>query len=355
MVSHGCDGSIPMGGTMRAVFAKDGRINVEEKPLPQLGEGQVLIRSRACGICGSDLHLFKMGDAVLAGSSGSRELYLGHEFAGEIAAFGPGTGHAFKKGDRVCSVPFVETSSGAIGVGVNDQTLGAYSEYFVLSENHLIAVPDEMPDEAVALAEPLAVGIHAVERADLVDGQVALVLGCGPIGLACIAALRMKGVQTIVASDPIASKRVLAKNIGATETIDPTNNDEYAAATELSNGSPIVIIECIGATKLLRSIIERTPAKSTLVIAGVHTDEISFNPFQCTMQELNIHFAFYYSDQEYRAAFDALADGVVDWSPMITGKVGYDGIDAAFQTLMKPNEHVKVIIEPWRTGALQEV
>ena len=340
---------------MRTVFAKDGRVHSVDRPLPELQEGQVLIKSRACGICGSDLHLFKMGDALFEGSKGPRELYLGHEFVGEIEAFGPGTEGELGKGARVCSIPFLITENGQVGVGVGDQILGAYSEYFVLSEEHLIPVPDGVPDEAVALAEPLAVGIHAVERGNIKQNQVALVLGCGPIGLACIAALRMKGIDGIVASDPIESKRQLAARMGAILTIDPSTGDEFEAATELAGDAPIIVYECIGATKLLRSIIERTPARSTLVIAGVHTDEITINPMRFALNELNINFSIYYTAREYKTAFDAMANNVIHWQPLVTGKVGYDGINDAFSVLMGPNEHVKVIIEPQRRGPLEAV
>lgn len=340
---------------MRTVFAKGGQIRFEDRTVPDLLEGQVLVKSRACGICGSDLHLFRMGDAVLAGSEGPGELYLGHEFAGEVEALGPGTKGTFKKGARVCSVPFVSTESGSTGVGVGDQVLGAYSEYFVLDEASLIEIPEGVADEAASLAEPLAVGIHAVARGNIQAGQTALVLGCGPIGLSTIAALKLKGIETIVAADPLASKRALAEKLGASRTIDPSAADEFAAALELSGGAPIVVYECIGVSRLLRSIIDRTPDKSTLVVAGVHTDDIEFNPFACMAKEMNINFAFYYSPEEYHAAFDALAGGRVDWELMVTGKVGYDGIDDAFRTLMGPNEHVKVIIEPWRSGALERI
>ncbi|MEM7284756.1 MAG: alcohol dehydrogenase catalytic domain-containing protein, partial [Actinomycetota bacterium] len=266
---------------MRSVLIRGGAIVVEDQPVPQPGPGQVLVRSRACGICGSDLHMVRHHDEMFemrkrTGRVGADEteappIFLGHELAGEVAALGPGADrHAV--GTRVASVPFVMGPDGEmVGVGTTESVYGAFSEYFVLNEATLIPVPDAVPDEAVALAEPLAVGVHAVARGEVGADDAVLVVGAGPVGLAVIAALRMRGVVTIVASDPVAGRRDMALAMGASEVTDPAGAVEMERIAELAGDSRVVIIECAGVTPLIASIIERAPAKACVVFAGVHT------------------------------------------------------------------------------------
>ena len=350
---------------MRSVVVRDGAIVVEEQPVPEPGPGQVLVRSRACGICGSDLHMVRHYDEMfeMRKRSGRAEpdateappIFLGHELAGEVAAHGPGTGtHAV--GTRVASVPFVMGPDGEmVGVGTNEAVYGAFSEYFVLNEATLIPVPDEVTDEAVALAEPLAVGVHAVARGDVAAGDSVLVIGAGPVGLAVIAALRMRGVETIVASDPVAGRRDMAAAMGASEVIDPTDGDEMERIAELADGGRAVIIECAGVTPLIPSIIERAPAKACVVFAGVHTADVTISPAFAMTKELDLRFTFYYTPEEYAEAFRALAADELEWRPMVTGTVGLDGVADAFETLFGPNDHVKIMVQPWRDGGLETV
>lgn len=346
---------------MQSVVVRDGAIVVEQCDVPQPGPGQVLVKSRACGICGSDLHMVRHFDEMFemrkrsgrADGDNAPDIYLGHELAGEVVAHGPGTG-AIGVGTRVASVPFVVTDAGEVeGVGTNERVYGAFSQYFLLNEATLIPVPDGVPDEAVALAEPLAVGVHAVARGDVEATDVALVIGCGPVGLAVIAALRMRGVETIVASDPVETRRQMATEMGATHNADPTVDDEMALVEELAAGGQVVVMECAGITPLIASIIERAPAKSRVVFAGVHTADVTISPAFAMTKELDLRFTFYYSPEEYAAAFEALAAGDLEWRPLVTGAVGIDGVAEAFETLLGPNDHIKIMVEPWRTGGLE--
>lgn len=350
---------------MRSVVVRGGDIVVEDQPVPVPGPGQVLVRSRACGICGSDLHMVRHYDEMVetrkrAGrvdpdQSDAPPVFLGHELAGEVAAHGPGTG-VHPVGTRVASVPFVMGPDGEmVGVGTNDAVFGAFSEYFVLNEATLIPVPDDVPDEAVALAEPLAVGVHAVARGDVGEGDSVLVIGAGPVGLAVIAALRMRGVETILASDPVVGRRDLAVAMGALEATDPAEVDEMQRIGELAGGGRVVIVECAGVTPLIASIIERAPAKACVVFAGVHTADVTISPAFAMTKELDLRFTFYYTPDEYAEAFRSLAADELEWRPLVTGTVGLDGVADAFATLFGPNEHVKIMVQPWRDGALEVV
>jgi (R,R)-butanediol dehydrogenase / meso-butanediol dehydrogenase / diacetyl reductase len=349
--------------SMKSIVMQNGRLRLEEIAMPVPGPGQVLVRSRACGICGSDLHLTRHTDEILGvyaalgivgeDATGDPRIMLGHEFSAEIVSYGPDTEQRLPVGSRVTSVPFLLSEGVELGVGVTPAVHGAYSEYFLLQEALLLPIPDNVPDEAAAMAEPLAVGLHAVNRAAVAKDEVALVAGCGPIGLACIVALRMQGVQTIIASDPRADKLALALQFGATHTVNPSTDDEMQMCATLGGDQRSVIFECVGVATLVPDFLQRAPQKSCIVFTGIHTADITFNIAFATVKELDVKFSYYYQPGEFADALQSLADSEVDWKAMCTGRVGIDGVPDAFDVLLKPNDHIKVIIEPWRSGGLE--
>ena len=345
--------------TMNALVMRDGEVQLETAPVP--GPGEILVKSLACGVCGSDLHITRHADEVFAlykkigamsdDEDGDTSIMLGHEYCAEIVSYGPDTRQSLPVGARVTSVPLLMTRQGA-GIGVMPGTGGAYSEYFVIDEQLVLPVPDNVPATAAALTEPLAVGLHAVNRSAIQPGDVALVAGCGAIGLAVIAALKARGVETVVASDPQPHKREAAMVMGAGHAVNPAEEDEMALAAELAGEHRVVIYECIGIHQFIGSFIERAPARAVLVITGIHTADIQVNYAFATVKEMDIRFTYYYTPEEFAQCLQAIADGTINWQPMLTGTVGIDGAEAAFKTLLAPNEHIKVVIEPWREGKL---
>src|SRR5207244_5921032 len=151
----------------------------------------------------------------------SRDIVFGHEFCCEVLDYGPGTTGEFKAGTKVCSLPALLTTEGPQGIGYSNDNVGAYAERMLLSEALLLEVPNGLAPEHAALTEPLAVGVHAVAKANISGGEVPLVIGCGPVGLAVIAALRIKGLHPIVAADYSPARRALAARLGADIVVDP--------------------------------------------------------------------------------------------------------------------------------------
>jgi (R,R)-butanediol dehydrogenase/meso-butanediol dehydrogenase/diacetyl reductase len=353
--------------TMNAIMMQDGAINLERVSIPEPTAGQVLVRSLACGICGSDIHLARHSDEVFdfyrkigvmpAALDDHTPVMLGHEFCAEIVRYGPDTQQVLPIGDRVTSVPIL-LSQNAAGVGVTPGISGAYSEYFILDEALLLSVPEHVPATAATLAEPLAVGLHAVNRSKIKANDTALIVGCGSIGLAVISALKLKGIRNIVAADLQVDKLSKAKVFGASITVNPSQQDEVAFATEYAGDSGgngrLVIFECVGLHTLIDSFIRRAPAHATLVVTGIHTATASINYAYATIKELDILFSYYYHPEEFSECLNNLTDGKIPWQEMLTGNVGIDGVSDAFEQLMKPNNHIKVVIEPWRNGKLQK-
>ncbi|QYJ79096.1 zinc-binding dehydrogenase [Shewanella acanthi] len=347
---------------MNAIVMQDGEVTLQQVELPTPQAGQVLVRSLACGICGSDIHITRHYSEVFSfyrklgvmpeGVDDHAPVMLGHEFCAEVVEFGPQTQQTLAVGTRVTSVPFLLSQNGA-GVGVTPGVNGAYSEYFILDEALLMPVPDDLPSEAVALAEPLAVGLHAVNRGEVGVDDTAIVVGCGPIGLAAITALHLRGVRNIIAADLQSEKLELAREFGATHTVNPGEQDEVAYATEIAAGNRVVIFECVGIHKLIEGFVKRAPAKATIVVTGIHTADANINYAYATVKELDMRFSYYYQPEEFAQCLQELAEGKVPWRKLLTGKVGMDGVSGAFKQLMKPNPHIKVVIEPWRNGELE--
>jgi len=338
---------------MKVVIVRDRALVVEEIPTPTPGSGQVLVKVRSCGICGSDLHLFKHGPELVAQAKAAglpheaidHDLVMGHEFVAEIVEFGPGCQQTLSIGDRVCSMPFLQQGDHIAPIGATKTTTGAYAEYMLLTEAILLPVPDGMSDDAAALAEPLAIGIHAVAKAQITEADVALVIGCGPIGLAVIAALKMQGVTTIIASDYSARRRELAEQMGATQVINPATASPYQSLQNLG-ALKNVIFECVGIKGLIGQIVNEAPRLTRIIVAGVCMEEDNFAPMVAVSKELLLQFVTYYQQQEFAAALEALANNKINWRPWITGKVDLHGVAKAFEELKNPELHAKILIEP---------
>jgi len=218
---------------MRAALMQEGRIWVDTIPDPEPGPGEVLVKSIACGICGSDLHAAQHTHEFVKTSQEAGGTFklttldpvvLGHEFCVEVLAYGPETRGQLPIGSLVCSAP-VLLRDPMVPVGYSNEYPGGFVEYMVLSESMLVPVPAGTPATAAALPEPMAVGYHAVNKARLESGDAALVMGCGPVGLTVITALRSEGVKPVIAADFSPERRRLAALQGADLVIDPAAED----------------------------------------------------------------------------------------------------------------------------------
>ena len=205
---------------MRAVTMQDAKLTVAMIADPVPGPGEVLVDVLACGICGTDLHCAAHGPELNAATKGaagielmdlSRPIVFGHEFVGRVVSYGPGTEARIPVGRRVVSMPVLPREQPVLLGFAGPEAPGAYAERMVLSEPLLIEVPDHVSTEVAALTEPLAVAYRTVARAELASNDVPLVVGCGPIGLAVIAVLKMEGVGPIVACEFSAERRALAQ------------------------------------------------------------------------------------------------------------------------------------------------
>lgn len=262
---------------------------------------------------------------------------------------------------------------------------GAYAEQVVVEESLAIEVPNGLPPRISALTEPLAVGLHAVRRGEVKKRDVAIVIGCGPVGLAVIAMLKASGVREIIASDFSPGRRELASRLGADLIVDPATDSPYAtaanygqmlrtsealeaalgameklrrlplpwwqvwrAAEALGPGKPNrpVIFECVGVPGVIDEIISSAPLFSRVVVVGLCMGGDRIRPAMAINKEIDLRFVVGYTPPEFRESLQLLAEGEIDPAPMVTGEVGLDGVGDAFEALGDPARHAKILIDP---------
>ena len=342
---------------MRATVLKNGSFITETCERPTPGSGEVLVKVRSCGICGSDLHLFKhqrdtiekarsLGADVSELERGFSEgVVLGHEFVGEVVAFGPDTRQVLTIGDRVVSMPFVVKGGAPVLIGSNPETSGAYAQYMTLTEAMLLKVDSDIATEAAAFVEPLGIAVHAVNKSGIGPGAAAAVVGAGPIGLSIIAVLRERGVETIIASDLSPTRQRLALTMGATEAVNGAETSVVAKAA--ASGRPLFIFENTGAPGMLHRLVLEAPQNAHLVVTGIAPGEESFLPMVAIMKEISMTFVIYYTQDEFAHALDLIGSGSFNWRAMHTGTVGLSEIPQAFADLRDPERHAKILIDPW--------
>jgi threonine dehydrogenase-like Zn-dependent dehydrogenase len=359
---------------MRAAVFRNGSIVVDTLPDPKPVEGQVLVRTRACGICGSDLHAARhtrqfVDMAKRAGNrwamDADRDVVFGHEFCCEVVEYGPRTPARLAPGTLVCSMPLTLAGETVQGIGYSNDIAGGFAQYMPLADRMLLPVPNGLPAASAALTEPMAVGWHAVQQARLAPEDVPLVIGCGPVGLAVIAGLVIKNVHPIIAADFSPARRELALKIGADVVIDPAQTSPYESWQQAATPPgydpsryaqlfgtgpkqrPGVIFECVGVPGVIQQVLEGAPAGARVVVVGVCMQTDRFEPFFGIVKQLNVQFVLAYTAQEFAESLHHIAEGKVDISPMVTGSVGLNGVSDAFAELANPERHAKVMVDPW--------
>lgn len=323
-----------------------GQVRLDRVELGDCGPRDAVVDVRACGLCGSDLSYIRMGG--LAGPGGE-PMPLGHEMAGVVSRVGAEvTGVAV--GDRVVVHPG-DDDLGRIGNGSAEGGLG---ESVLVRDaargGRLFPVPAGMSLEVAALAEPVAVGMHAAEQADVRPDDRVAVFGCGPIGLAAIATMADRGLTGIVGVDPSATRRALAEHLGAAATVDPAAQSVWRELGRLHGDAAWAYgrapatdayIEASGSDAVLSGILDRCGPRSRISVVALHYAPVPVNFVGVLMKELTIR-----GSMEYPARFADAVDLLArrDLSALITDRFPLADIDRALQLLTDSRECGKVLI-----------
>jgi threonine dehydrogenase-like Zn-dependent dehydrogenase len=377
---------------MKAVVCENTKLEVVDLPAPEPAKGQVLVDVLRCGICGSDLHARHHADQaadvlVEAGYDGfmrsDQRVVLGHEFCGEVADYGPKCRKKIATGTPVAALPLRRHGDDVHAIGLSAATPGAYAEQVVVEESLMFPIPNGLAPDLAVLTEPMAVGWHAVRRSEIGRRDVAIVIGCGPIGLAVICMLKARGVRTIVASDLSRARRELAAACGADVVVDPHDASPYEAAGDRGHLRTVpagvelvmstmeklgripvwhhvwraaealgarpkspVVFECVGVPGIIDGIVASAPLLSRVVVVGVCMEPDRIRPAMAVNKEIDMRFVVGYTPLEFRDTLHMLAEGKVNAAPLVTGTVGLPGVENAFDALADPETHAKILIDP---------
>jgi threonine dehydrogenase-like Zn-dependent dehydrogenase len=351
---------------MRAAVLREGRFEVREIPDPTPGPGEILVRTCACAICASDLHFMDHPEAILENDTGMQryapdeDIVMGHEYVAEIVDYGPNTERKWKPGTRVSSVPVLIRQGGPKIIGYNPETPGGFGEYFLMSEAITQVVPTDLPSELMCIADAMAVGWYYVRRANVQPNETPLVIGCGAIGLSAIAALKRRGIGPILAADFVESRRETALAMGADIVIDPAEISPFRKWKEIAYGDPdkarevwgavtargCVVFECVGVPGVLDSIIKNCERETRIFSAGGAPQGDHIHTMVAKNKGLNIQFGGGPSGPDWNEAFQEVANGRLDVTPMLGRVVGLIEMPQAINDARDANGPARIVLDP---------
>lgn len=341
---------------MKAAFIVNNEVHVGELPDPVPSRGQALVRTHSCGLCASEAHFLHAGQNVVdlsrkhggpyAGLELSRPFVPGHEYVGEVIDYGPGSRRTVKPGRRVTSVPIMRQSGAHAVIGFNHDCPGGFGEYMLLDEDMLLEVPSDLDDDMAAMTEPLAVGLEHARRGKPTGDDVALVIGCGAIGLGVIAGLRLMGVSPIVAADFHEERRAVAIRMGADIALDPRELSPYEPIADLGMRQVNLVYECVGMPGLLQQIIQSVAFDARIVMGGYCMEPEQLLVFSAQNKRLTVHFAGGEEPQDMELALRSIADGTIDVTPWLGARIGLTGVGLALEQMSGPFAAIRTVVDP---------
>lgn len=336
-----------------AVFYGKHDMRVEESPMPKVGAEDVLIQVKACGICGTDVHIYE-------GDKGAAEVtpptILGHEFSGVVAEVGSAVTNV-KVGDRVCIDPncycgtcdfcrngIAHYCTDMIGYGTTVN--GGFAEYCSVNQRQVYKLGDHTTFEQGAMTEPVACCLHGMDMCNIHPGSSVVIIGGGMIGLLMLQLARLAGAARTALLEPVASKRDVAKKLGADICIDPIHEDVKAALAAAGMTWVNTVIECVGRTSTIEQAIDIVGNKGTVMMFGLTKpdDTISLKPFEVFQKEIELK-ASYINPYTQKRALELIDSGRLDVSSMV---YAVESLDNLAEILAKPELRAngKYIISP---------
>ena len=345
-----------MSQTMQAfVLYKPHDLRLEERPIPAISADQVLVRIRAVGVCGSDVHYWhsgRIGPVVV-----KKPMILGHECAGEVVNVGANVAH-LRVGDRVALEPGIPCGqcdfcrAGQYNLCpdviffATPPVDGTFCEYVAHNAAFAFKLPEGMSYGEGAMCEPLSVGIHSVRRAGIGLGDSVLITGAGTIGLATLMAALAAGATTTMITDVQPNRLDLARELGATATADVRFEDALAVVRDLTQGKGVdAVIECTGVSAAMLTGLKAAKRGGTVVWVGMTDDEYTIPAVDTIRKELSIRGLFRYRNT-YPAAIDLISSGRADVNRLITHHFPLNRLPEAMETAHTGRDGaVKVIVE----------
>lgn len=327
-----------------AVYHGPRDIRVEEIDQPGIAADEILVRVHACGICGSDLHMYRLGMFEALGRPVANGRVMGHELSGQVVAVGAQVTD-FHVGDRITGV-----------------STGGFAEYVAvpINERGPYRLPDSISFEVGATLEPLATSLHGVGLARPTSGETVVILGAGIIGLGCIQAIRATASDCrILVVDASARRLDMAREFGADATVNFTETDAVEAVIELTGGAkPVerfgvrggdadVVIDCAGARlspnqglRMLKQLNGR------LVLVALFEQQPELDVNQIVRKHVSIYGSWTWTREDYRQAIDLVHSGRVDRMSLVSHQFALDDAPQAFAIQDRPDAAIKVLLKP---------
>ncbi len=340
---------------MRAlVFNGPWEMAVEDRPEPQLGDGDTLLEIIATGICGSDLHGY-------TGETGRRHpgQVMGHETVGRVLEDRTGThtagtvvtvnpvlgcGHC-----PACAAGASQRCPQRRVIGVQPDISAAFAERMVAPSRNVLPLPDGTPPDIGSLVEPLAVGYHAVQRAAVSLDDAVFVVGGGPIGQAAALAARRLGSSRVVVAELDAARRDLVTRLGFS-TVDPAKMSA-AEITATLGGPAAVVVDAVGTSRTLQSAFDTSVPGARIVLVGMGAPRVEIPAYAISTEEREVFGSFAYDEAAFRDTVHWAATNAADLERLIEGRVELDEAPETFRALAAgESTGGKVLVQPQRSG-----
>ena len=339
------------------IYTKPYTLEYSDYPDPSAGYDDVLVRVKACGICGSDVHGF-------TGKTGRRipPLIMGHEAAGIVATPGKNV-RDFRKGDRVCFDSTVYCNKceacrtglfnrcderQVLGVSVPSfKRQGAFAEYVAVPWWIVSKIPDELSFVHAALLEPASIGVHAANRVPISSDDTVVVIGAGTIGLFILQAARLRGAAKVIAVDISEFRLDIAEKLGADKLVNPLKSDLSEAILQETEGKGAnVTLEAVGYAKTFAEAVSITRMGGYIVAVGNLEKSAEFDLQQLVAKE-HTFIGSYASSGEFRDCIELVASGKINVEPLISDVLPLEEGPDAFDRLLKARENLlKIVLEP---------
>ncbi|XP_066557361.1 sorbitol dehydrogenase [Amia ocellicauda] len=344
-----------MEGNLSVVLHAAGDLRLENRPIPEPGPNDVLLRMHSVGICGSDVHYWqhgRIGDYVL-----KKPMVLGHEAAGQVVKVGSEVRH-LKPGDRVAIEPGVPRDmdeffkngrynlSPTIFFCATPPDDGNLCRFYTHNANFCYKLPDNVTFEEGALIEPLSVGIHACRRAGVTLGSTMFICGAGPIGLVCLLVAKAMGASQVVMSDLSADRLQKAKELGADYAMQVQKESAAVLAQRvkgLLGRQPDITIECTGAESCIQTAIYATRSGGVVVLVGLGKEMVNIPLLDAAVREVDLRGVFRYCNT-WPMAISMLASQKVNVKPLVTHRFPLEQALDAFETTRR-GLGVKVMVK----------
>lgn len=331
-----------------AVFHGPQDVRFEEIDAPTLADGDVLLRVKACGICGSDLHTYKHGMFQQLGNPIEQGRVLGHEFSGEVIATG-GPISGVSLGDRVTS----------IGVGANAEYLRIPKERVAM----LLPIGDKISYAEAATTEPLATSLHAANLANGQDNEIHLVVGAGIIGLGILQCIKASSNAQVIVADLSEKRLAKAAELGAdqvidvrstplVEALDGGSNFSEATLLDANIGTIDTVYDCAGMSKHFQgsSVLEQalTVVKENgkIVVVAVYEQSPNLDYNQIVRKGIQLMGSWAWSMEEFKIAADLIRKGEIDRQPLISHEFSLEQASEAYETQLRAETAIKVMFTP---------